>query len=72
MSQAGTVVIAIRGDEDLGFVHKAAEGLSVDDTVAVALELVANPVRGLGSHASGATLTGPVYRASFRLVAAGT
>src|SRR3712207_1918461 len=52
-------MIAVGRDEDLGLVHEAAKGLGVDDTVPVSLELVANPVGGLGSHASGATLAGP-------------
>src|SRR6266508_5156625 len=36
--EPGSVVVALRRDEDLGLVHQPAEGLRMDDAVAVALE----------------------------------
>ena len=38
VGETGAVVVAGRVDEDLGLVHEAAEGLRMDDPVAVALE----------------------------------
>ena len=39
MGEAGDIVIAEGGDEDLGLVLKPAEGLGMNDSVAVALEV---------------------------------
>ena len=61
MGQAGAVVIPRGGEEHLGLVHEAAEGLAMDDAVAVALELAPQGARlhgalpsagggGSGSH----------------------
>src|SRR3712207_1625941 len=71
VGQAGAIVVAIGGDEDLCFVHEAAEGFSVDDAVPVALEVVPDAVEGLGPPPPGATLAGPVGGARTRLVVAG-
>ena len=38
MGQSGAVMIAGRGEKDLGLVLEPAKGLGVDDTVAVTLE----------------------------------
>ncbi len=38
VGQARAVVVALGGDEDLGLVHQPAEGLGVNDAVAVALK----------------------------------
>jgi len=46
MGQAGSVVVALMGDEDLGLVLQPAEGGGVDDAVAVALE--GGPRRAFG------------------------
>src|ERR687886_1387976 len=69
MGQAGTVVVTVGGDKDLGLVHKAAEGFGVGNTVPVALELVSDAVRGLEPRAAGATLASPL--GGSRLVTAG-
>ena len=47
VGQAGAVVVALGGDEDLGLVHETAEGLRVDDAVAVALKWRAEAARRL-------------------------
>ena len=47
VGEAGPVVVALGGDEDLGLVLEAAEGLGVDDPVAVALERRAQRAVGL-------------------------
>ena len=47
VGEAGAVVIALGGDEDLGLVLEPAEGLRVDDPVAVALERRAQRAVGL-------------------------
>ena len=44
--QARAVVIALRGEKDLRLALEPPEGLAVEDTVAVALELRAHVVRG--------------------------
>ena len=46
VGQAGAVVVAFRGEEDLGLVREAPERFGVEDLVAVALEIVAQDVRG--------------------------
>ena len=46
VGEAGPVVVALGGDEDLGLVLEPAEGLRVDDAVAVALER--RPQRAVG------------------------
>ena len=38
VGEAGPVVVAGRGDEDLGLVHQPAKALGVEDPIAVALE----------------------------------
>ena len=55
-------VVAVGGDEDLGLVHEPAEGLGVDNSVPVALEVVANTVGRLGPEAAYAVLNGPCGR----------
>ena len=45
MGQAGAVVIPRGGEEHLGLIHEAAEGLTVDDAVTVALELAPHGAR---------------------------
>ncbi len=47
VGEAGPVVVALGGDEDLCLVLEAAEGLGVDDPVAVALERRAQRTVGL-------------------------
>ena len=47
VGEAGAVVVAFGGDEDLRLVLEAAEGLGVDDPVAVALERGAQRAVGL-------------------------
>ena len=49
--QARAVVVAPRRDEDLRLVRQPAEGLAVDDPVAVALEGRAQRAVGLGARA---------------------
>jgi hypothetical protein len=39
MSQTGTVVVTLRCEKDLHFMHKAAKALAMYNSVAVALEL---------------------------------
>ena len=46
VGEAGPVVVALGGDEDLGLVLEATKGLGVDDPVAVALER--RPQRAVG------------------------
>ena len=46
VGEPGPVVVALGGDEDLGLVLEPAEGLGVDDPVAVALER--RPQRAVG------------------------
>ena len=45
--QTGAEVVAVRGDEDLRLMHQAAEGLGVDNSVAVSLEFIPYSIRGL-------------------------
>ena len=52
MGQAGAIVVALMGHEDLGLALQAAEGGGVDDPVAVAGEGVARTARRLGNQAS--------------------
>ena len=47
VGEPGPVVVALGGDEDLGLVLEAPEGLRVDDPVAVALERGADRAVGL-------------------------
>ena len=47
MREAGAVVVALGGDEDLCLVHQAAEGLRMDDPVAIALKWRAKRAVGL-------------------------
>jgi hypothetical protein len=47
MRQTGAEVIAVRGDEDLRLMHQTTEGLCMDDSVAVSLEVIAYSIRGL-------------------------
>ena len=51
VSQARAVVVALRRDEHLGLVLEPAEGLGVDDPVAVALERRAQAAVGLAERA---------------------
>src|SRR6201992_4283937 len=53
VAEAGPGVIALGGDGDLGLVLQPAEGLGVDDPVAVALEGRAQRAVGLGRGALG-------------------
>ena len=53
VGEAGPVVIPFGGDEDLGLVLQAAEGLRVDDPVAIALKRRAQRAVGLGAGAVG-------------------
>lgn len=52
VGEAGAVMVAGGGDEDLGLVFEASEGLGVEDAVAVALEGGADGVGVLGALAS--------------------
>ena len=52
VGQARAVVVAFGGDEDLGLVHEPAEGLGVNDAVAVALKGRAETAWRLGADAS--------------------
>jgi hypothetical protein len=38
MGQSGAIVISVRREEDLGFVFKPAEGLTMENAVSVSLE----------------------------------
>ena len=58
VGQAGAVVIALGGDEDLCLVLQPAEGLRVDDPVAVALERRAHRAVGLPARAVARGRTG--------------
>ena len=55
-------VVAVGGDEDLSLVHEPAEGLGVDYSVSVALEIVANAIGRLGPEAAYTVLNGPCGR----------
>ena len=57
MGEPGPVVVALGGDEDLGLVLEPAEGLGVDDAVAVALER--RPQRAVGLLDRAASRIGP-------------
>ena len=70
VGEAGAVVVARRGDEDLGLVLQAAERGRVQDAVAVALEGRPERVRLLGALADGA-VGARRARAEGRLAAAG-
>jgi hypothetical protein len=52
VSEACPEVVAVGGDEDLGLVHEPAEGLGVNYSVSVALEVVADTVGRLGFEAA--------------------
>ena len=54
VGEARPVVVAARGEEDLGLVLQATEGLGVDDPIAIALERRPHRVFGLGSQAAAA------------------
>jgi hypothetical protein len=54
VGETGAIVVGVRGDEDLGLVGEAAEGLAVDDAIAVALEGGADGAGGLGAVAAAA------------------
>src|SRR5215213_7012908 len=55
-------VITVRGNEDLGLVHKPAERLGMDNAVPIALEVVADTIGRLGPGAAYAVLYGPCGR----------
>ena len=59
MSQPGAVVVALGGDEHLRLVFEAAEGLGVDDPVAVALKRRAQRAVGLWPGALSRVGAGP-------------
>jgi hypothetical protein len=44
MREASAEVVAIWRDKDLRFVHQPAKGFSMDDTISIALELVAHSI----------------------------
>ena len=52
VSQARSVVIAERIDEDLGFVLESAEGLGVEDAISISLEASADGILLFGTDSS--------------------
>ena len=59
MGKAGSEVVTVWRDKDLGLVHEAAKRLRVDYAVSVALEIVSYPVRRFGPLTSRALNDGP-------------